>query len=261
MKTNKTPCIPAGFAALLAAFLVTGCAGTKVLDEPIEFNPVTPLAIAADQNIGATLDWVIVRDGPGTWARNADWDEYLLRVQNLSGAKLDITAVNVVDSLGSRIASRQDRNSLVDGSRQTVAQYGETDIEVKAGIGSGTLVATGTVAAVAAYTTAASLPLFASVGTATTAGIAGGILLGPAVAVGGVLRWRNNRAVNNEIIRRHSPIPMAIAESEITPLTAFFPLAPSPRILEIAYRNSSGEHILELDISAALAGLHINSGG
>ena len=32
----------------------------------------------------AALDWIIVRDGPGTWAKNVDWDEYLIRVHTKS---------------------------------------------------------------------------------------------------------------------------------------------------------------------------------
>ena len=65
-------------------FVLSGCGGTKVLKEAQPIQTTQPLATVSDQQVTAILDWVIVRDGPGTWAKNADWDEYLLRIRNLS---------------------------------------------------------------------------------------------------------------------------------------------------------------------------------
>ena len=72
--------------ATLSLCLV-GCGGSKVLKEPNPFAVTQSLATASDQRLYATLDWVIVRDGPGTWAKNVDWDEYLIRIQNLSDTR------------------------------------------------------------------------------------------------------------------------------------------------------------------------------
>ena len=69
---------------LLSACLLAGCGGTKVLKESQPIQTTKPLAAASDRQVSATLDWVVVRDGPGTWAKNADWDEYLLTVNNQS---------------------------------------------------------------------------------------------------------------------------------------------------------------------------------
>ena len=62
------------FAAGITLSLVSlvGCGGTKVLKEPQPMQTTQPLAEVSDQQVTATLDWVIVRDGPGTWAKNAD---------------------------------------------------------------------------------------------------------------------------------------------------------------------------------------------
>ena len=75
---------------VLSAFAVAGCGGTKVLKEPQPLQTTQPLAANSDQEVVATLDWVIVRDGPGTWARNADWDEYLL--STFSGSVTSLTS-------------------------------------------------------------------------------------------------------------------------------------------------------------------------
>jgi hypothetical protein len=90
-------------AFLLSVTLVAGCGGTKVLKETQPIQTTQPLAAISDQRVEATLDWVIVRDGPGTWAKNADWDEYLLRVSNRSDQPIIVTQLAVVDSLDTRI--------------------------------------------------------------------------------------------------------------------------------------------------------------
>ena len=81
----------------LMVFL-TGCGGTKVIKKPQPWEITKPLATASDQNISATLIWVIVRDGPGTWAKNADWDEYLIYVDNESRETIQFIDITVVDS-------------------------------------------------------------------------------------------------------------------------------------------------------------------
>ena len=54
------------------------------------------LAASGDARIAASLDWVIVRDGPGTWAKNADWDEYLVTLRNDSAEPVTVTAVGAM---------------------------------------------------------------------------------------------------------------------------------------------------------------------
>jgi hypothetical protein len=117
--------------------------GTKVLKEPQPMEPMQPLAATSDKSVTATLDWVIVRDGPGTWARNADWDEYQLRVSNQSDQPIKITEVFVVDSLNTRIESQSRRKSLVKGSKKTARRYKKSGIKVKAGAGAGTMLVAG----------------------------------------------------------------------------------------------------------------------
>lgn len=70
---------------LLMLLGLSACGGTKVLKDPQSLVITEPLASNADQYISATLDWVIFRDGPGTWAKNVDWDEYMIRVPRWSG--------------------------------------------------------------------------------------------------------------------------------------------------------------------------------
>ena len=253
--------------ALMIAFIIAnlqGCGGTKVLKEPQPIQTTQPLAAISDQRVAATLDWVIVRDGPGTWAKNADWDEYLLRVRNQSDRRIQVTRLIVVDSLGTHIESQPGRKQLVKSSKKTARLYKESGIKVKAGRGAGTMLVAGSVltvvgagvASVAGYGS-----IMSGVATAGSAGAAAGglLLLGPALAVGGIVRGVNNSKVNNQIELRQTVLPLEIPAGEELSLDVFFPLAPSPTMVVLTYTDASGEHSLVIDTSTALDGLHIDA--
>lgn len=248
-------------AFLLSACLLAGCGGTKVLKEaqPIQTNK--PLAATSDQQVSATLDWVIVRDGPGTWAKNADWDEYLLRVNNQSDRSIMVTRLTVVDSLDTRIESQPGRKQLVKSSKKTAKRYKESGVKVKAGMGVGALLASGAAVTVAGVGIGVATmgPVLGAASAGAGAAVAAGLLLGPALAVGGVVRGVNNSKVNTQIEQRQTVLPLEVAANEDLALDVFFPLAPSPKMVELVYTDATGEHRLVIDTSTALDGLHIDA--
>lgn len=249
--------------AAITLVFTAGCGGTKILKEPQPIITSQPLAAASDQRVIATLDWVIVRDGPGTWAKNADWDEYLLRISNLlSDQPIQVTSIAVVDSLNTRVEPQPGRKQLVKGSKQSARRYKRSGIKVKAGRGAGTMLVAGAAVTVVGYGAAAASVVGAGYGAAAGgAGAAAGglLLLGPALAVGGIVRAARNSAVNNQIEQRQKILPLEVPASGEIALDIFFPLAPSPRAVELAYSDTSGEHIIVIDTSAALSGLHIDA--
>lgn len=247
---------------LLSAFVLAGCGGTKLLKEPQPIQTTQPLAAISDKRVAATLDWVIIRDGPGTWARNADWDEYLLTVGNQSNQPIQITRLIVVDSLGTRIESQAGRKQLVKSSKKTAKRYKKSGVEVKAGMGVGTLLVSGAAVTAAGYGVAVAtmgpiLGFGSTAGAGAGAAVGGLLLLGPALAVGGVVRGVNNSKVNKQIELRQTLLPHEIPADEELGLDVFFPLAPSPKVVELTYTDTTGEHVIVIDTSAALNGLHI----
>lgn len=251
-------------AILLSTCLISGCGGTKMLKETQPIQTTQPLAASSDQQIEAILDWVIVRDGPGTWARNADWDEYLLSVGNLSDQPIKLTQLTVVDSLDTRIEPQLGRKQLVKNSKQTARRYKDSGVKVKAGRGVSTILVAGaavTALGVGAASAVGAGALMSGAATAGSAGAAAGglLLLGPALAVGGIVRGVNNSKVNNEIELRQTLLPVEIPAGEKQGLTVFFPLAPSPNVVELIYVDATGEHSLIIDTSKALDGLHIDA--
>ncbi len=242
------------YGILLLLLAISGCGGTKVLKESEPLVVTQPLATASDEHLSVTLDWVIVRDGPGTWAKNVDWDEYLLRVQNLSDDSIRVTNITVLDSLGTRIETGDSRKQLVKGTKNTKRRYKGEGLKVKAGVSAGTLLAAGAVTAVTVVSAGSAVALG---GGALAAGAATGLLLVPVLAVGGVFRGVNNSKVNNQIESRQTPLPVELQGEEEKSLHIFYPLAPSPQQLEFTYVDSRGEHILIVDTQAALEGLHL----
>jgi hypothetical protein len=241
------------FAVLLLLLPLSGCGGTKVLKEPEPLAVTQSLSTASDETLSATLDWIIFRDGPGTWAKNVDWDEYMIGVQNVKGDSLQVTNIIVVDSLGTRIEPRQDRKNLVKGTKETKRRYKGEGLKVKAGVSGGVLVGAGVVAAAGT----SGLGAAAMAGGGAAAGAATVVVLVPVLAVGGVLRRINNSKVNKQIESRQTLLPIVLEGEEKKNLVLFFPLSPSPRWIEISYVDRGGEHTLVVETQAALDGLHL----
>jgi hypothetical protein len=254
-------------ASCVALVVLAGCGGgTRLVKQPTPpaaAGSVAALAQGQDGRLQATLDWVVVRNGPGSWAKNADWDEYLLRVANTGTAPVRITRVAVVDSTGTTVLPLATRKGLVRGSKQTVKRYRASGLNVRAGAGGAGLMAAGiatTAVGVAGATAAAYGSALSGGSAAGGAAAAGGLLIaGPAVAIFGIVRAVRNSKVNTEIVRRSSVLPVAVGPGAVQPLDLLFPLAPSPQRLEIDYADASGSHRLDLDLRAPLAGLHLGT--
>lgn len=73
------------------------------------------VAAAWDQHLAVELDAGIFRGGPGSWAKNAAWDEYLIRVRNVGDELIEIVGITVVDLLGIRIERGLSRSQLGKG--------------------------------------------------------------------------------------------------------------------------------------------------
>ena len=93
--------------------LLSACGGSKLIKNPPPIEFATPLEQISDRQVTATLQWVIVRDDPGSWAKYANWDEYLLSINNQTGEEIQITGAHIVDSLGFQLSSDSNRSRLV----------------------------------------------------------------------------------------------------------------------------------------------------
>lgn len=239
-----------------------GCGGTKLLNEVQPIDIEEPLISRSDTVLSAHLLAVIVRDGPGTWARKADWDEYLISITNISESDIQVTNIELTDSLGVRMENSSDRKELVNESKNTVRRYKGSGLNVTSGIGTATLITTGAAVVVVGTAAAAAAAPAAILGGATTVGmapamVAGAVLLSPVFAVAGLRRLSNGKKVSAAIAERSTLLPLQILPGEEILLDQFYPLAPSPLAIEITYTVAGEENIVVLDTSDVLNGLHL----
>jgi hypothetical protein len=102
-------------------------------------------------------------------------------------------------------------------------------------------------------------------GAGTFAGATGGavvigaVVLAPVLAVGGIARGVNHSAVNAQIEERQTILPLDVSVGDELALDVFFPLAPSPQTVELAYKDATGEYVIVIHTSTVLNDLHIES--
>jgi TonB family protein len=78
------------------------------------------------------------------------------------------------------------------------------------------------------------------------------------MVVAGVVRLVRNADINDEIKRRHTALPRDVIAGGLARLDLFFSLTPLPARMNIAYADSKGNHVLQVDTRTALAMLHVD---
>ncbi|MEM1260806.1 MAG: hypothetical protein AAGH76_00270 [Pseudomonadota bacterium] len=250
----------------LAALLGACAGGSKMLKEPLPLVEAEVLATQSDESLNATLDWVIVPGGPGTWAKNAYWDQYIIRVAAVGPTPVRVVDVTVVDILGAKHAPLPAREQLVAATKATRKRFKKEGIEPVPGQGiDGISVVAGAAGTVGAAAGLASAGLYSSLGASVGAGAATGmaaagaiVIGGPILAVGGIVRSGNNRRVNREIVAIQTLLPQTIEPGEPQQLNLFLPVTPAPQTVTIHYSiNDGSEQTLTLPVADVLGRLHM----
>jgi TonB family protein len=259
-ESNSTNVYSALLVCILAAASVTlaGCGGTAMLRESQPLESSGTVAEAKDERVLASIDAVILRNGTGAWARDAEWDEYLIRIHSLSDEPVEVREIAIFDALDYRIEARADRGALVDGTREIERRYAQSGKLVKASGGNGWVVGAGVVgvaglASAAAYSAAPSFAGVAAAGAAITVVAGAGVVF----AGTGLVRMVNNAEVNREIKRRQTALPVPVPRGAGTSIDLFFPLTPLSGRTQVIYVDRHGEHRLDIDTRQALMDLEL----
>lgn len=249
-----------GLSSSAVCIMISACGSPAEVREDAKSLAITqPIISGADPQLEVDLEWVIVRNGPGSWADNADWDEYLIRLTNRSEYSVRISSVHVYDSLNTAIATSGRRPELVKQSKKTVARYRSRGLEVKAGVGGDALVAASAATYIAATATGVAVLTGSVAATAVTTGavVAGAFVVPPILLINASSRNKNNSQVAQLISDRQTELPLILAPGEIADAHFFFPLAPSPIKIVIEYRATAEEHRLLIETDEVLGRLHI----
>jgi len=212
-----------------------------------------------DENIKIELNYLLVRNSHGSWAKDAKWDEYIFSAINKSNKFIEITKITVFDSLEYETLPKTTRKELLKATKLMKKRYRKAGIKIKLGNGStrmlaesigGTLVGAGIGASIAS-----GGGITVSAATFTTAG--GAVLVAaPAILIGGIVKAMNNGKINKEIQRRQSSFPVPISKKSSSVIDVFYSAIPSPRGIKIEYLVNNEARSLEVPLGNNFEGLH-----
>ncbi|MBA4138800.1 MAG: hypothetical protein C0518_15955 [Opitutus sp.] len=238
----------------VATLFLSGCVTSKKYrlakdDTP----PAIPLDwAAAGQQAELQVKSVIVFKGPGSWKREARWDEYVVQLKNTGDAPLMVESAELIDLLGAPQLPGSDPWALEKLSYTNWDKYGKTGLKLLAGAGAVVLYA-GAVTAVALSS--------ALGGGAAVGGGAALLSVIPIVAVVDIavvagMNHANKKKVVEEFTRRRIELPVEVAAGGTREGSFFFPMTPAPKEL-IVHARRGGEKIeLHLPLPE-LAKLHL----
>jgi hypothetical protein len=240
---------------LLAAALclVTACVSSKYKRADRGTPPVQPLNVKFPSSIlDTTLHTVISDGGPGSWKREAFWDEYVIIMHNEGDQVLTIATATLTDYAGvvrpagtdpwalereSKTLEKRYRDAGVAFARiaapRVIVGAAEPGVVASAGIG-----ATGTAAAATAA--AVALPVY------------GATVLG--------INMHNKSGIKKEFNRRRISLPLTFGPGQTRTGSFFFPMVPNPQALTVHWINSAGDGETTLELQF-LQGLHVSGDG
>ena len=226
-------------AAVVAAILccLSGCVATKYKMAKKNSPPVQLINIAfpASSPLQPTLAALISYGGPGSWKREALWDEYIVTIENHGERPLSIDSAALADSAGTQYAPGSDPWALEKQSKKLEKQYrdhGQAFVRVA---GPAVLI-TGVGAAAAAATAGGG---WAIVSPALAGAAVATIVVLPVyyLSVVGINHY-NKKAVMTEFRRRRLPLPLTLAPGESRTGSVFYPMVRDPRSLELHWSRA-----------------------
>ncbi len=239
---------------LVVATTLAGCVTRGYKMAPQNTPPATALNLPAAPPAGqpaieARLQTVIVYKGPGSWKREAYWDEYVISIANRGPDPLVITGATLHPTRGDPVTPGDNPWEIEKVSKKwwqsNAARQGGTYLALGAGATAGGAVVAATIWSTTAGATAAA-----------TAGVAAVVAL-PVVAVGTVYanQIRKHQVVT-EFTRRRLVLPLTIAPGATAQGSLFFRITPAPRRLALACQAGAETQDLIFDLSP-LARLHL----
>ena len=241
-------------ASLLAA--MGGCASSRLLKAPLPSIPTQSESASSADGMSVRVDALILRNGGGSWLKDANWDEYVLTIENDSEKTLNIEQISLVsEKLDAPVASSVAREELE--ARSSFALRTLKDVGIIAGVG---IVAPSAVIVGAIGTGGGILSASAGAAALATAGLIA-IPVGLIGASEYVVSRRHRDAADKILIQRQLTergfaLPLGLPPQTQRTHSAFFPITPAPRRLTVTYSTDAGTQELNVELPG-LEGLHL----
>jgi hypothetical protein len=196
------------------------------------------------------LDTVIIFGGPGSWKREAFWDEYVLTLRNQGEQPLTVAAAALTDYAGSSRAPGDDPWALERQSKDLERRYRDAGMSFARVAGPRILAATAEPGVIASAGIGSAGAAAAATTTAVALPIYGLTMLG--------INRHNKTEINAEFKRRSMPLPITLGPGESRSGSLFFPMTPNPRTLSLSWSSESGngDAVLPLEF---LRGIHVTA--
>jgi hypothetical protein len=235
----------------LAVCLATGCVSSKYKFAGKKTPPARALNVQfPPAPLDSSLASVVTDGGPGSWKREAFWDEYVVALHNTGDQPLQISSASLVDFEGVPRSAGTDPWALERESKSLERKYRDSGV------------AFARVAAPRVLVSTAEPVVVANAGIGAAGAAAAATATAVALPVYGLASWGLNRhqkaAIKAEFGRRRLPLPLSLAPGETRTGSLFFPMVPNPRSLNLDWSNDSGsgDSALALDF---LHGIHVTA--
>jgi len=233
------------------ACVLTGCVSSKYKLAGKDTPPARTLNVHfPPAPLDANLASVITDGSPGSWKREAFWDEYVVVLHNTGHQPIQVASVTLVDFAGTSRSAGDDPWALERESKTLERKYRDSGV------------AFARIAAPRILVTSAEPVVVASAGIGAAGAAAAATATVVALPAYGLTIWGINRhhkaAIKAEFNRRRLPLPLSLAPGETRTGSLFFPMIPNPRSMDLNWANESGkgDSVLPLEF---LLGLHVTA--
>lgn len=213
--------------------------------------PAVLLNLSAQQPpLVVVMNTVIVFQGPGTWKREAYWDEYVVSIAKQGQVAL---AVNNAILAGTVIAPQAPGADPWEIEEQSHKILNDKNLgrQIVAGVGSAAGIYAleyGTVALAATAITTSS--------AAVVAGATVALVALPGFVVGSGIRGITApHGIKKEFNRRRLALPLELQPGEARQGSLFFPITPASQHLELDFSSDGATQSANIDL-ASISSLH-----
>jgi hypothetical protein len=235
---------------LSAGALLSSGASSNDQTAPEGTPPLVPVNLVTVQfPMAMVLHTIITSNSPGSWKREALWDEYVVTIFNQGGQPLTVVSAALTDSAGTSHAAGAEMQALEKRSTTLEREYLATGLAFARDAGP------------AAVTVGGGVRLVAATGGALGDGI--GLAVAAAVVPVPAFYVRKIVSLNkvyfaSEFGQRRLSLPLTIAPGGTRVGSLFFPMVPNPRSLSLHWSGGTtgGELTLPLD---SVHGLHVRA--
>jgi len=233
----------------LGLCLSSACVSSKYKRADKRIPPAKALNVKFPPAILDASLYTEISDGaPGSWKREAYWDEYVVTIHNAGDQPLEITSTTLTDYNEAPHRAGDNPWALERESKTLGKRYQDAGI------------AFARVAAPRVIVSAAEPGVVASAGVGSAGAAAASTITAVALPIYGAtvfgINIHNKKEITKEFNRRRLPLPLPLAAGETRTGSFFFPTIPNPHALTLHWSNGSGEGDSALGLDF-LEGLHV----